>query len=82
MYSKSVQIVGLASQVLDRFVTAFTAVHSEKDQRGVIKQLLAAVGGDEVRAGAGTRVKKCACVWGGLLSLWDVRQGTASGQVL
>ncbi|KAG2446348.1 hypothetical protein HXX76_000935 [Chlamydomonas incerta] len=40
---------GITPQVLDNFTTAFFGAHGDKEQRQLIKQLLAAVAGDEVR---------------------------------
>ena len=43
------------TQVLVDFEAQLSATHSEKEQRGLIKQLLAQAGGEEVR-GSGLRV--------------------------
>ncbi|GFR51750.1 hypothetical protein Agub_g14198, partial [Astrephomene gubernaculifera] len=43
------ELPGVTPQVLDNFSAAFTSAHGDKEQRALIKQLLAAVGGDEVR---------------------------------
>ncbi|KAG2429155.1 hypothetical protein HYH02_014190 [Chlamydomonas schloesseri] len=40
---------GITPQVLDNFTGAFFGAHGDKEQRQLIKQLLAAVAGDEVR---------------------------------
>ncbi|GLI64319.1 hypothetical protein VaNZ11_007546 [Volvox africanus] len=43
------ELPGLTPQVLDNFTVSFCATQGDKEQRGLIKKLLTAVGGDEIR---------------------------------